>query len=339
MPYSTSEPPIWPGPEPEHDRRGSRAQPNRAARAYLPPRQPTPRMQPMRPAPGPASPPRIPGSVRRGRGSRPAAVAVFLLISLLVVGGAALLVVHLRPTGPLGATSAMDTLSPQLAAYVAQQNGDMGVAVYDVTHNRTYTANADQTYILASSTKVYLMLADLTRIESAGRQPSDNDTQLLTAMIEHSNNDAAQTIYEQIGYASGMQQYLGSIGITDYAQCSDGWGCAKASPADMVHALTLLQQGKVLNAADRQLALGLMSQIEADQRMGVGETAPSSATYYMKDGWLNYPDVSLWNLNSSGIVVAGKETYIVSVYSQNQPGEDWTKVDHACALVAQALAG
>jgi hypothetical protein len=57
----------------------------------------------------------------------------------------------------------------------------------------------------------------------------------------------------------------------------------------------------------------------------------------MKDGWLNYPDPNVWNLNTSGIVVAGKVTYIVSVYSQNQPGEDWSKVDHICALVAKAL--
>ena len=71
--------------------------------------------------------------------------------------------------------------------------------------------------------------------------------------------------------------------------------------------------------------------------MGVGETTPSGATYYMKDGWLNYPDPSVWNLNTSGIVVAGKATYIISVYAQNQPGEDWSKVDHVCALVAKAL--
>jgi beta-lactamase class A len=260
-----------------------------------------------------------------------------LLVALLLVSGGALLAVRLRSNGPLGATSGLDSLSPQLATYVAQQNGDMGVADYDVTHDRTYAANADKTYILASSAKVYLMLADLNRIEAAGRQPSGNDTQLLAAMIEHSDNNAAQTIYQQIGYDKGTQSYLAGIGISDYEPCPDGWGCAKASAGDMVHALTLLLQGKILTVADRQLALGLMSQIEADQRMGVGETAPSGATFYMKDGWLNYPDPSVWSLNTSGIVVAGKETYIISVYSQNQPDEDWTKVDHVCALVANAL--
>jgi beta-lactamase class A len=231
----------------------------------------------------------------------------------------------------------LDALSPDLAQYVTAQGDDMGVAIYDATHDRTYTANADKTYILASSAKVYLMLADLDRIETQGRQPSDNDDQLLTAMIEHSDNDAAQAIYVQIGYDSGQQRFLRKIGITDYTACADGWGCAKASAGDMVHALTLLQKSQILNADDRTLALGLMRQVEADQRMGVGETAPSGATFYMKDGWLNYPDPSLWNLNSSGIIVADNVTYILSVYTQNQPGEDWTRVDHVCAAVANKL--
>ncbi len=268
-----------------------------------------------------------------------------MLLLLLFFGGIGFVALRLHGGSGLpgavslpGSVPGLDQLSPQLASYVAAQNGDMGVEVDDVTHDKTYADNADQVYILASSTKVYLMLADFDRIESAGNTPDDNDQQLLTAMIEHSDNNAAQAIYEQIGYDKGMRAYLAKIGITDYVPCSDGWGCAKASPADMVHALTLLQSGKILNADDRALALQLMNTIEADQRMGVGVTAPSSATYYMKDGWLNYPDLAKWNLNTSGIIVDGHETYIISVYSQNQPGEDWTKVDHVCNVVAQALA-
>lgn len=266
-----------------------------------------------------------------------------MLLLLAIFAGLGFVAVRLRGGSPgglslPGSVPGLDQLSPQLASYVAAQHGDMGVAVYDVTHDKTYADNADQVYILASSTKVYLMLADFDRIEAAGTTPDESDEQLLTAMIEHSDNNAAQAIYQQIGFDKGMRAYLAKIGITDYVPCSDGWGCAKASAADMVHALTLLQTGKILDADDRTLALQLMNTIETDQRMGVGETAPSGATFYMKDGWLNYPDPANWNLNSSGIVVRGHETYVISVYSQNQPGEDWTKVDHVCAAVAQALA-
>lgn len=279
----------------------------------------------------------------RDTGGRAVWIAILLL--LLFVASVGFVALRLRGGAGLpgavslpGTVPGLDQLSPQLASYVSAQHGDMGVAVYDVTHDKIYADNADQVYILASSTKVYLMLADFDRLEAAETEPGSDDQQLLTAMIEHSDNNAAQAIYEEIGYDKGMRAYLAKIGITDYVPCSDGWGCAKASAADMAHALTLLQTGKILNADDRTLALQLMNTVEADQRMGVGVTAPSNATYYMKDGWLNYPDPAKWNLNSSGIVVDGKETYIISVYSQNQPGEDWTKVDHVCTLVAQALA-
>jgi len=320
MPYSTTDPPTWPGPG--YDQRGRYQQTRRA---------PTGRIQQ-----GGAPRWQSGGPPRRQR--RPLVIAMLALGSLLLVTTIGFIAIRLHTTSFQGGSASLDTLSPELASYVAAQGGDMGAAVYDVTHDRSYGSNADKTYILASSAKVYLMLADLDRIEARGQQPSNNDVQLLTAMIEHSDNDAAQTIYQQIGYDRGMQRYMPKLGITDYVPCTDGWGCAQASAGDMVRALTLLQKGQILTAGDRQLALGLMHQVEADQRMGVGETAPSGATYYMKDGWLNYPDPSVWNLNTSGIVVVGKETYIISVYAQNQPGEDWSRVDHVCALVAKALA-
>jgi hypothetical protein len=320
MPYSTTDPPTWPGPG--YDQRGRYQQTRRV---------PTGRIQQ-----GRAPRWRSGGAPRRRR--RPLVIAILALGSMLLVTTIGFIAIRLHTTSFQGGSAGPDTLSPELASYVAAQGGDMGAAVYDVTHDRSYGSNADKTYILASSTKVYLMLADLDRIEARGQQPSNTDVQLLTAMIEHSDNDAAQTIYQQIGYDRGMQRYMPKLGITDYVPCADGWGCAQASAGDMVRALTLLQKGQILIASDRQLALGLMNQVEADQRMGVGETAPSGATYYMKDGWLNYPDPSVWNLNTSGIVVVGKETYIISVYAQNQPGEDWSRVDHVCALVAKALA-
>ena len=37
-----------------------------------------------------------------------------------------------------------------------------------------------------------------------------------------------------------------------------------------------------------------------------------------------------------GEVVAGGETYIISVYSR-QTRYDWSRVEHVCALAAQAL--
>ena len=106
----------------------------------------------------------------------------------------------------------------------------------------------------------------------------------------------------------------------------------------MVKLLTLLYDGQILTAKDRNLAFFLMEHIESDQQVGVGDTAPPSAIVAMKDGWLPGPD-GLWAMNSSGIVMMGKETYIISVYTreQNSLGDGQAIARHICGAVASLL--
>ena len=81
-----------------------------------------------------------------------------------------------------------------------------------------------------------------------------------------------------------------------------------------------------------------MKNVEPDQRVGVGDTAPPNATVALKDGWVTGYD-GLWAVNSSGIVTVGKETYIISVYTQEQQtlgdGESITR--KVCGMVAELL--
>ena len=94
--------------------------------------------------------------------------------------------------------------------------------------------------------------------------------------------------------------------------------------------------GKVLNEQDRALVMKLLGEVDAGQRWGVGQAAPDGASVYMKDGWVAGPD-GTWAMNASGIVETGGETYILSVYTQHQPGYNWTKVQRAVDLATQAL--
>lgn len=58
----------------------------------------------------------------------------------------------------------------------------------------------------------------------------------------------------------------------------------------------------------------------------------------MKDGWVPAPD-GLWVMNTSGIVTLGSETYVISVYSQEDSSlyEGWDIAEQVCALVSQRL--
>ncbi len=254
-------------------------------------------------------------------------------------GWAAATALTLTPPGvnqPIWAS--FDALSPTLAAYLDGEGPDVGAVVYDLTRNTYYTYNGQSAFIMASSAKVSLMAEDLSGDEAQGVSPSPGDLATLTAMIEQSDNNAAQSIYDEWGDSGGVSSYLASVGINDYIPSPDGWGWAQWSPLSMVRLLTLLQTGQLLNASDTALALSLMGNIEPDQRNGVGDTAPSGATYAMKDGWVPGPD-GLWAVNSSGIVTVGHETYIISVYSQEQDSLDggWDITRQVCGPVGKLL--
>jgi hypothetical protein len=237
------------------------------------------------------------------------------------------------------AHAGFDALSPDLAAYLASQGSSMGAVVYDVTRNQYYAYNEGTRFTLASSDKVYIMCSYLDWLEGQGRGPNDDELSLLTTMIENSDNNAAQALFNRLGGAAAQQRFFQKIGITGYvpyAPVPSYWGYAQLTPSAMAHMLTLLQQGKILNDNDRKLAFNLMNNIESDQRMGVGITAPQGATYYMKDGWVDPPDGG-WALNSSGIVIVGQETYIITVYSEQHPSYEWSAVEHVCGAVAKLL--
>ncbi len=234
--------------------------------------------------------------------------------------------------------ASFDVLSPDLKTYLDDLGPDVGVVMYDVTHHIYYTSNSSTQFIVASSMKIPIMLTFLDMVEQQGRDPDDNEMSLLTTMIENSNNDSASSLFSDVGGASGIASYMQKIGVTGLSPDDDSWGYSMMTPQTMVDMLTLLYQGKILNATHRTLALNLMENIEPDQQAGVGDTAPNGATVAMKDGWVTGPD-NLWAMNSSGIVTSGNETYILAVYTQEQASLDDGKAitRHVCSAIASLL--
>jgi hypothetical protein len=234
--------------------------------------------------------------------------------------------------------SSFAALSPSLESFLADQGGHIGAAIFDVTRNRYYLYNASKQFYMASSVKVPIMLTLLAQLEAAGREPGDEEMSLLTTMIENSNNDSAQALFDEIGGAPALDEFMRSIGITDFSAFAGGWGYSTISPLAMVNLLTLLHAGKILTSGDRQIAINLMENIEPRQQVGVGDTAPTGAAVAMKDGWVLAPDY-LWVMNSSGIITWQDETYIISVYSQEDSTLDvgWQLTEQVCQAAGTAL--
>lgn len=213
-----------------------------------------------------------------------------------------------------GSSSAsIGMLSGQLQNYLSDLGSTVGVAVYIPSTNQYYLYNGRQEFPMASSMKIPIMLTMLHQVEQQSRPLIESEAQLLQAMIESSDNDAADSLYQEIDAVSGVNSFLSSYRLSGIVPDADTWGTSTTSPQAMVHLLAALFDGELLSDSGRSYALSLMQNIASDQRFGVGDTAPQEAIVSMKDGWLALDQG--WAVNSSGIVQTTGITYIVSVYT------------------------
>jgi beta-lactamase class A len=247
-------------------------------------------------------------------------------------------VVTFTPPGNQAGHASFDALSSDLIAYLNSLGQNVSATLYDETHHVYYTYNTSTPFIVASSMKVPIMLTFFDMIEQQSREPDDNEMNLLTTMIENSNNDSASALFQEVGQSAGISAYMQKIGVTGLSSDDDSWGYSTITSQTMVNLLTLLHDGKILNANHRALTLNLMENVETDQQVGIGDTAPNGATVALKDGWVTGSD-GQWAMNSSGIVTTNNETYILSVYTQEQQSLDDGQAiaRHVCSTVATLL--
>jgi len=242
--------------------------------------------------------------------------------------------------GTAVASAGIDALDAGLAAYLANLGPRVGVAVTDVTRGVRYTYNAGRGYVTASSIKVPIMLALLSQLEEQERRPTARERSLLTTMIENSNNVSATALYAAIGAQRGIAAFMRRVGVSGLRPASPtrGWGWSTITPRAMAALLERLHAGTILTAKDRALALGLMENVQASQQWGVGDTRPAGANVALKNGWTAGPD-GLWVANSSGIVTAGDEVYVIAVYTKanRTVAEGKRIVNHVCGVIGKRL--
>ncbi len=230
-------------------------------------------------------------------------------------------------------------LSPDLARYLASQGNNTSAVVYDLTRQRYYAYHLDNQYLMGNAMKFPFLLAFLAMTEQQGRRPNAAEMQSLTAMMATGDDDAGADLYNEIGRALGLKEYLDQLGVTGLEPENDDWVYATGRPLAMAQLLTLLYTGRVLTPPDQALALSLLEHTAPDQQVGVGDTRPQGAEVAVKDGWVLGTD-GLWAMNTSGIVTVGSETYVISVFSAHlnslSAGQDIAR--QVCARVAALLA-
>jgi beta-lactamase class A len=249
------------------------------------------------------------------------------------------LTVH-RSTSNAPEVAWLNALSPALQQYVNALGANAGMSIYLPSQHRYYNYNAGLPMETASVVKVIILMTLLSQKEAAATPLTSNEQALAAAMIEQSDNDAAQALYNEEGYNPGIQQFLASIGINDVQLTLDGFGSTYMPPQTMITILEDLRTASVLTPGDCQYVLSLMGQVESDERIGVGDTAPPGATVELKDGY-GVEEDGLNVMVTVGIVTYQGQTYDVAVFTKDeeelQEGIDY--VNTICQDVAQALTG
>lgn len=240
-----------------------------------------------------------------------------------------------RPSAPASSRpDARPDLTAALAPLVAGMPQDsLSVAALDVTTGQRVTWGASGGMAAASVFKLLLLEGYLLQNQDRGQQPGEGEPDELAAMIENSDNDAADAVYEALDGSGGVTSTLRRLGLSSTVLgADDHWGLSTTSAADQLTLLDdLVSPNSPLSAASRAYALQLTSNVEADQRWGVGAAADPGTQFANKNGWLNVDDDGgRWVVSSVGVIQAHGDRMLLAVLTQHD-----SDLDSGIALVEQ----
>jgi hypothetical protein len=238
-----------------------------------------------------------------------------------------------RPTVPEGS---METLK----AAVAQASGHASVSVVDLTTGASLTYGAQgHGFVTASIAKLDILATLLLQAQDRHTTLTASERSLATSMIEHSDNDAANSLYTTIGAHDGLDAANKRFGLrSTQGGTGNYWGLTTTTAADQAKLLRQVFTGSsLLDASSRGYVQGLLSQVEEDQRWGVSAAATGASE--LKNGWLPRSTTGLWVINSTGRIDRDGHQLLVSVLSDGNRSESQgiTLVESVARAAAEAL--
>lgn len=227
------------------------------------------------------------------------------------------------------------SLYSRIQTYLQRRQGAVGVAVYDEVAHTLMTFNGSLTGFTASIVKVDILE---TLLHQTRGRLSTQQRSLARGMIEHSDNDDATILWQQVGGGNEVAAYNRLLGLTATTPDPDGlWGLTTTSASDQVTLVrALLHHSRVLTDAARRYAQHLITHVEADQRWGVSMGPPKHIRIGLKNGWLPVAqDHDRWAVNSIGFVDGHHSSYEIAVITQHDPSESYgiDTIEHISNLV------
>jgi hypothetical protein len=218
----------------------------------------------------------------------------------------------------------------------AHRPGSISVAALNTVSGKRYSAGAGSGMWTASAYKLYVLVALLL---AQGGSLSDSQVDEASRAIENSDNVAGYSLFLAAGGNSGLSSAASRFGMTHTVPGVSDPTFTRTSGRDCLLLLrNLVDRHGPFTPDTRSFVLGLMRNVEPDQRWGVGAVADKGTTFYNKNGWLsvdndngpNEADDGLWITTSIGIVSIEGQRVLMAVLTQHN-----RSFDDGVALVQQ----
>ncbi|MFI7245105.1 serine hydrolase [Streptomyces qinglanensis] len=189
---------------------------------------------------------------------------------------------------------------------------------------------ADEVFVAASVMKVHILAALALRAQGAlghpAREVTAQERAWAAAMIERSDNTAANALWQAAGGAAGVTAAGRLLGTARTRAAPDGrWGLSTTTAADQLALLRAVHgrgpRREVLAPWARQWVRHLMGRVVPAQRWGVtaaadpGDDVPGVPQGEVKNGWLPRTATGLWVISSVGRVTAAGRPWLLAVLS------------------------
>jgi hypothetical protein len=237
------------------------------------------------------------------------------------------------------ARAALDRrLATALAPVVRDRPGRIAVGVIDETTGAEAVYGGWRRFHTASIVKADVLAALLLQRQHSGVPLSTGDRALAAQMIEDSDDDAATSLWNLAGAASGMAAANRTLGLRHTTPGpTDYWGLTSTTVTDQLRLLRDLTTARSpLTARSRSFELHLMRDVVAGQRWGVSAAASAGSGLELKNGWLPDGPAQLWVINSIGTVHHDGQRLLLAVLSKDQPTEAAGIAQDEAAAVAAA---
>ncbi len=213
---------------------------------------------------------------------------------------------------------------PAIVTYLQSANYNVTAAVYDELTGVTSLYRPGVTEQCASIMKVDILATLLSEAQAQNVATLPQDQQdLAQQMIEDSNDDDAQDLWDFEGGSSAVSAFDAKVGMSDTAPNVEGyWGLSTTTAADQV---TLLRKvafpNSLLDDTSRSYELSLMTNVNPSQAWGISSGPTAGVMVAIKNGWLPNDD-GIWQVNSIGWVSGAGRDYVIAVLTNGDPTEE-----------------